>query len=226
MRAKLSVVIPTLNVATCMPACLTALFEGLQAGLIRELIISDGGSTDKTREIAEEAGAQFVAGTASRGGQLRRGADAAKGEWLLFLHADTVLSGGWAEAMRLQMDDARPGYCKLRFDRGGMAAALVSGWANLRSRFFGLPYGDQALLISRGEYDAVGGYPDIPLMEDVAMARRLRGRLRQIPIAATTSAARYEREGWLRRGARNLSVLLRYLMGADPETLRRRYLGR
>ena len=93
----------------------------------------------------------------------------------------------------------------------------------MRSRLLRLPYCDQGLLITRTEYDAVGGFPDMPLMEDVAMARMLGQRLTLLHATAITSARKYQREGWLRRGARNLTLLLRYLLGADPESLVRRY---
>lgn len=223
MRAKLTVVMPTLNAAQGLVHSLPSLAEGLQAGLIRELVISDGGSTDATLQIAEEAGAVVVSGPASRGGQLRRGADAAAGEWLFFLHADTVLPAGWTDMAQAQILNGHPAHFNMRFDTSGLAPALVAGWANLRARWFHLPYGDQGLLIARAEYDAVGGFKDIPLMEDVAMARLLGARLQVLPGYVTTSAARYACDGWLRRGARNLSLLLRYLMGADPERLARRY---
>ncbi|MEQ8294195.1 MAG: TIGR04283 family arsenosugar biosynthesis glycosyltransferase [Roseovarius sp.] len=223
MRAKLSVVMPTLNTEAALARSLPALAEGLSAGLIRELVISDGGSDDATLAIAEEAGAEVVTGPASRGGQLRRGAEAARGEWLLFLHADTVLPPGWADLVLSHLPTGRPAHFRLQFDTSGTAAAMVAGWANLRSRLFCLPYGDQGLLISRAEYEATGGYRDIPLMEDVALARTLGRRLTVLPATVTTSAEKYRRDGWLRRGARNLSLLLRYLSGAKPERLARRY---
>ena len=223
MRAELSVVIPTLDAEDDLSHCLPALTEGLAAGLIRELIISDGGSRDATLGIAQEAGALIVVGRASRGGQIARGAAAARGAWLLVLHADTVLPQGWAECVMRHLPSGRPAHFRLRFDRGGWPARLVAAWANLRARRLHLPYGDQGLLISRAEYGHIGGCPDIPLMEDVAIARALGARLTELPMAATTSAAKYRRDGWLRRGARNLSLLLRYLCGADPARLTRRY---
>lgn len=223
MRAKLSVIIPTLNAAHALPACLGALMAGVEAGLIRELVISDGGSTDATLVIAEEAGAVQVSGAPSRGGQLRRGAQAAEGDWLLFLHADSQLPTGWADVVAAQMTTDDPAHFRLKFDARGVFPTLVAGWANLRSRLFGLPYGDQGLLIARAEYEGVGGFPDIPLMEDVAIARRLKGRLTILPLAILTSADRYRRDGWMRRGLRNLSLLLRYLAGVAPERLARRY---
>ena len=127
MRAKLSVVIPTLNAQAGLETCLPALAEGLQAGLIRELVISDGGSSDATMTIAAAAGAVVVTGAPSRGGQLRRGAEAAAGDWLLFLHADTVLPPGWSETVIAHLPDGRPAHFRLQFDASGLAAALVAG---------------------------------------------------------------------------------------------------
>ncbi|RKF14118.1 glycosyltransferase [Roseovarius spongiae] len=223
MRAELSVIVPTLDAAETLPGALEALMEGVGDGLIRELIVSDGGSRDATARIARDVGARVVTGPASRGGQLRRGAAVAEGAWMLVLHADTVLPAGWPAVVRAQMATGRPGYFGLGFDARGVAPRLVAGWANLRSCLFALPYGDQGLLLSRVDHDAAGGFAEIPLMEDVAMARALGRRLQRMPGRVTTSAARYARDGWLRRGARNLWALLRYLGGADPEALARRY---
>lgn len=197
--------------------------EGLEAGLIRELIVSDGGSTDASGATAQAWGAQVLHGVPSRGGQLRRGCAVAQGEWLLVLHADTVLAPGWADAVwRHIRETGDAGWCRLRFDRGGLPAALVARWANLRS-CLGLPYGDQGLLVSRALYEKIGGYPDQPLMEDVQIARRLRGRLRAVEAVAVTSADKYRRQGWLRRGGRNLWALARYFTGQDTDALARGY---
>ena len=221
MPAPLSVVIPTLNAAESLPLCFQALFEGLFEGLVHEVIVSDGGSTDATAAIAAELGAVVISGSAGRGGQLRRGTATARAPWLMVLHADTRLRPGWAQAVAAHMT-AHPrdaGYFWLRFDAEGVAPALVARWANLRSRLLGLPYGDQGLVLPRDLLARVGGYPDQPLMEDVALARALRGRLHPLGAVAVTSAERYVAEGWLRRGARNLWCLARYALGADPETL-------
>lgn len=224
MRAPVSVIIPTLQAGAALPRCLAALIEGLQADLLREVIVSDAGSTDATRAIAEGWGAEIVSGPPSRGGQLRRGCAAARGDWLLVLHADTVLRPGWADAVarHMQATPDRAGWGRLRFADGGVPGRLVAGWANLRSRA-GLPYGDQALLVPAALYHAVGGYPDIPLMEDVALARALRGRMTALDMIAETSAEKYQRQGWLRRGRRNLWTLGRYAMGARPEELAAAY---
>ncbi|MBO9465471.1 TIGR04283 family arsenosugar biosynthesis glycosyltransferase [Tropicibacter sp. R15_0] len=223
MRAPISVIIPTLNAADRLPLCLAALGEGLSAGLIRELVISDGGSTDGSLRIAEAAGATIVTGEASRGGQLRRGAGVAEGAWLLFLHADTVLSEGWTSHISAALAHDGAYYGRLRFDASGVAPQVVAGWANLRSRAFGLPYGDQALLIDRQTYERLGGFADIPLMEDVVMARALKGGLMGLDFHAVTSAEKYQRQGWLKRGGRNLWTLARFLTGAKPEDLARAY---
>ncbi len=223
MAAKLSIVIPTLNAESGLTRSLPVLGEGLTAGLIRDLVISDGGSTDGTAQIAAAAGATCVTGPASRGGQLKRGAEAATGEWLFFLHADTVLPPGWSDAVMAHLATDRPAWCPMRFDHGGLPARVVAGWANLRARVFALPYGDQGLLLSRAVYDSAGGFADVPLMEDVAIARALGRRLMPLPITVTTSADRYLRDGWLRRGSHNLTLLMRYLAGADPERLAGKY---
>lgn len=223
MRAPISIVVPTLNAANRLPACLGSLSEGLQAGLIRELVISDGGSSDGTLSIAQQAGARVVTGAPSRGAQIQRGVQAAGGDWLLVLHADTRLAEGWAEAAMAALSTPGAYHFRLAFDVVGGMPAMVAGWANLRSRLFHLPYGDQGLLIDRKTLDGAGGYPDLPLMEDVALARRLGARLSALPATAITSAEKYQRQGWLRRGARNLTTLARYFAGADPEALARSY---
>ena len=150
-----------------------------------------------------------------------RGVEAASGDWFLVLHADTELSPGWArEALDHVRDHpGRAGYFRLAFRAEGAMPRLVAGWANVRSRIFDLPYGDQGLLVSRDLLASVGGIPDLPLMEDVALARALRGSLQRLNGTARTSADRYLREGWIRRGTRNLLTLARYLAGVDPERL-------
>ena len=223
MRAPISVVIPTLNAAASLSDTLEALVEGLDAGLVTELIVSDGGSTDDTTMLAEAWGANVIEGAASRGGQLRRGCAAARAPWLLILHADTRLAPGWTEAARAHLQINEAGYFRLRFDPGGR---WVAAWANRRAQWFGLPYGDQGLLVSRALYDSVGGYPNISLMEDVALARALKGHLFALAFTAHTGAERYQRGGWTLHGSRNLLMLPRYPSGADPEKLAKAYRRR
>ncbi|KPA21313.1 PGL/p-HBAD biosynthesis glycosyltransferase [Shimia sp. SK013] len=225
MRAPLSVVIPTLNAEVPLPSCLAALYEGVEVGVIRELIVVDGGSNDATRAIADEAGAMILTALPSRGGQLGAGVEAARGDWVLCLHADTELAPGWTDAVGAHMARGPDvaGYFRLGFDSGGASARAVARWANVRSQVLGLPYGDQGLLMSRKLYREVGGYSEIPLMEDVAMARALKRRLRSLEHLAVTSAAKYQAQGWARRGARNLWTLIRYFAGVSPERLAQSY---
>lgn len=224
MTAHISVIIPTLNSEKNLPTCLPSLMEGLTAGLIRELIVTDGGSSDATCKIADDVGAVVLTGPASRGGQLRRGAEVAKGKWLLVLHSDTHLERGWAQAVSDHLEaDGGPAYFRLRFRAKGMMPAWVAGWANLRSMLFGLPYGDQGLLVPVEDYRRAGGYPDQPLMEDVALVRALDRKPVALDAHAITSADRYARNGWLRRGMRNIWTFGRYMAGADPERLAQAY---
>jgi rSAM/selenodomain-associated transferase 2 len=224
LSAPLSVVIPTLDAAERIGPCLGALGEGIE-GLIREVILADGGSSDAIARVADATGARLVTTARGRGTQLAAGARSAQGEWLLFLHADTVLAPGWAKAVRRHISGGseRAGYFRLRYDSDAAMAGVIAAWANLRSRAFRLPYGDHGLLVASALYARVGGHPEVPLMEDVAIARRLGRRLVPLDAVAVTSAERYLREGWVRQGARNLSTLALWFAGASPERLARRY---
>ena len=225
MPAPIAVIIPSFNAANALPATTEALFGGLTDGLVAELVLSDGGSDDGITDVARELGATLVTGPKGRGGQIARGVAAARAPWLLILHADTHLSHGWVQAACSHMENHpdKAGWFQLRFRASGFVPRLIAGGANLRSRILGLPYGDQGLLIARATLEEVGGMPEIPLMEDVALARRLKGRLRPLDAIALTSAERYETEGWLRRSIGNLGTLMRYFLGASPEDLLARY---
>lgn len=225
MPAPVSVIVPTYNAAADLVPMLASLTPGLSDGLVHELIVTDGGSGDATLSIADAAGAKVVSGAPGRGGQLRRGVAMAAGDWLLILHADTHLSPDWAGTVRDHLSGGRDhaGYFRLRFRASGLAPRLVARGGNLRARLLGLPYGDQGLLISRTLYDAVGGYPDLPLMEDVTLARALKGRLRPLDADAITGADRYQARGWARQVLANQWRMLRWSLGIPAERLARGY---
>ncbi|MBR9864974.1 MAG: glycosyltransferase [Rhodobacteraceae bacterium] len=227
MTAPITVIIPTLNSARTLGPTLASLFDGVAAGLVHQVIFADGGSTDGTAHIAEETGIEFHRSAMGRGIQMASAARTAATPWLMFLHSDTVLGEDWTTAVRAHVE-TRSGaaYFKLRFDAGGPAGRLVAAWANLRARIFGLPYGDQGLLLPASLYTKTGGFPEIPLMEDVALARKLRGQIAPLDATATTSAVKYREQGWLKRGARNLTTLALYFLGTAPEKLAQRYTRR
>jgi len=221
----LSLVIPALNAAPALARALAALAPEM-AGV--ELVVADGGSADETVAVARAAGAKVVAAPRGRGMQLRAGAAAAAGDWLLFLHADTRLAPGWRRVAEAFMADSgnacRAAAFGFALDDADPRARRVERLVAWRCRALGLPYGDQALLIARKFYDALGGHPALPLMEDVALARRIgRARLALLDHAAITSAARYRRDGWTLRPARNLALLGLYFLGVPPRWLARLY---
>ncbi|OSP56182.1 TIGR04283 family arsenosugar biosynthesis glycosyltransferase [Pseudoruegeria sp. SK021] len=225
MPAPVSVVIPTLNAASDLPETLACLMEGVSGGLLRDLIISDGGSQDATHAIAAASGARLVTGAPGRGAQIGRGVAQATAPWVMVLHADTHLSDGWSKAVaaHLEKGSDRAGYFSLKFRATGLGPRVVAAGGNARARLFGLPYGDQGLVIARTLLDAVGGYPDLPLMEDVVLAQRLKGRMTPLPATAATGADRYQRNGWLRQSTANLLRLARFRTGLDAATLAKDY---
>lgn len=222
----ISVVIPTLNAARGLPAALTALVPAAVEGLVKEVIIVDGGSVDATLAIAGDAGARVLTTPPSRGGQLAAGCEAARGDWLLCLHADTRLEPDWetAAAGHMARGEDLAGYFRFALDDRGARPRLWEAGVALRAGLLGLPYGDQGLLVSQTLYQAVGGYRPLPLFEDVDLVRRLgRAALRPLEARALTSAERFRRQGYLARSLGNWSLLARYLAGADPARLAERY---
>ncbi|MEC7289259.1 MAG: TIGR04283 family arsenosugar biosynthesis glycosyltransferase [Pseudomonadota bacterium] len=227
MPAPLSIIIPAYNAEDVLPLCLGGLMPGLETGLIREVILVDGGSEDQTRRIAEGSGATVVTAPAKgRAAQLRHGFDQARGDWLLFLHADTALSRDWAERAKSHIAERRDQAAAftLAYRSDHPMAKVVARRANWRARRLGLPYGDQGLLISRKLYSEVGGYPDTPFLEDVKIVRAIgKTRLALLSAEARTDAAKYERDGWRKRSWRNAFLVTRYFLGASPEKLAKSY---
>jgi rSAM/selenodomain-associated transferase 2 len=230
----ISVVIPTLNVEASLAQCLTALVPAVVDGLVREVIVVDGGSSDRTLRIADQAGCDVIhAPVRGRGPQLIEGARAAKHPWLLFLHADTVLSEGWVREVQTFVDRVDAGQrppaaamFSFALDDMGFKPRVIEYGVALRCTLFRMPYGDQGLLISRQLYQARGGYRPLALMEDVDFVRRLaRGERVILRTPALTSAIRYKRDGYAMRALRNLACLALYAVRAPAATIERLYRG-
>lgn len=223
----LTVIIPTLNAGARLSATLAAIDEARDT-LSIDVVVVDGGSGDDTILRAEDAGARVIQSPKGRGVQLSAGAKEATGRWLLFLHADTTLEPFWSTTvtsfMRGKGNNLKAAYFTFALDDASSAARRVETLANWRARRFGLPYGDQGLLMSRTMYNSLVGYLDLPIMEDVDMVRRIgRERLVELPATATTSAERYRRDGYWFRPVKNLMLLSLYFLGVPPKRLARLY---
>lgn len=227
----ISVVIPTLNAERGLAPTLAALIPATIDGLVRQVIVADGGSTDRTLQIAEAAGAEIVAAEAGRGSQLMAGVDNARCPWLLFLHGDTVLEPGWhleAEAFiaRVEAGQRPKGAAAFRFalDDVGFMPRLIETGVAARCALLRLPYGDQGLLIPSRLYREIGGYRLMPLMEDVDIVRRLGSRrITVLRSRAITSASRYRDRGYGPRVLRNLTCLALYYLRVPVKTIARLY---
>ena len=221
-RPLVSIVIPTLNE------------EGVVGTVVRtarrqpaplEVLVVDGGSTDATREEARTAGATVVDAPRGRGPQFNRGADAARGDLLLFLHADTHLPPDGLTRIRRALADPEvsAGTFRLHFDDASPLLRFYA-WCT-RWPWIRLCFGDRGLFVTRDAFEAVGGYPDWPIFEDLELAARLQehGGFRFLDAAVTTSARRFRRNGILRQQLQNLYLWLHYVAGADPERVAHRY---
>ena len=197
----ISVVIPTVNSERLLPRCFDSLIPAAVRGVVREVIVSDAGSSDGTLAIADAAGAHIVHARKGRGLQLAEGAAIAKSDWLLFLHPETSLEPGWeveAESFIGQALMERPRAAVFRFaleDFGG-EARRAEAKANLRASLFALPYGDQGLLIPKRLYQKTGGYRALADMEDADLVRRI-GRRRLVGLRSrAVNVARPHQSTW------------------------------
>jgi rSAM/selenodomain-associated transferase 2 len=223
--SRISVIVPTLNEQDHLPATL----RGVTLAPGDELIVVDGGSTDQTVAIAQQFTAQVLHSQRGRAVQMNCGAQHAHGDILLFLHADTLLPATGLEAVRCALQDGTVGGAfRLAILPPTPALRLVAWGTNLRARFGQLPYGDQALFMPRRIFEALGGYDEIPFMEDVRMvqALRQRGRLTILPQAVHTSGRRWQRDGVLYTTMRNTALITLYFWGVPPAKLQRWYGAR
>lgn len=219
MKPILSVIIPTVNEVHALPRTLAPLRSTPQV----EIIVVDGGSNDGTVKFAGSRGCRTVTGPRGRGLQLNRGVKEARGELLLFLHADTLVPDNFTELVTrtLAVADVAAGAFSLGFDSRRRSLALIGWGANLRSKIFSLPYGDQGIFTSRTNFLAVGGFAEMEIMEDFVFVKKMRscGRIVTLREKVITSARRWENIGILKTTLINQFIILGYLFGVPPPTL-------
>jgi rSAM/selenodomain-associated transferase 2 len=219
---RLAIVVPTLNEEAALARTLPAILA--QADLV---VVSDGGSADRTLEIARSFGARTISGPAGRGGQLNRGAAAAaNADLLLFLHADTLPPADAARRIREAVAaGVRGGAFLLRFDVDRPKLRLGAWLINLRTRLTRLPLGDQAHFVTRETFERLGGYKEWPILEDLDFAWRLRrhGRMVILDDRVTTAARRFLEGGVVRTVATNWLIWLLFCLGVSPYRLARLY---
>lgn len=219
----IGVVIPTLDEERALPALLGDL---ARIPIPVDLLVADGGSRDRTAMVATQAGARVLGAARGRAAQLNAGAAATAGSWLLFLHADSRLPVAARRVLLAAVIDAPDlQWAVFRFaiDLPGWWGRFVTVGQRLREAMLGLPYGDQGLLVRRDLFETVGGFPELPIMEDVAMVRRLRrhARGRTLPAPLVTSSRRYTERGPARVWLQHSALLLLYLLGVPPRVLAR-----
>lgn len=226
MSSIISIIIPTLQEERCIGDTLGSLPSGGDL----EVIVADGGSSDATLQIARRLGARTIRTAGGRARQMNAAAAAARGEILLFLHADTRLPVDFASMVRriLTEDGTVAGAFRLRIDASGWGFRVIESVANVRSRLLQTPYGDQALFMSREVFQAAGMFPEMPIMEDFVFVSRLRrkGRIALASGDALTSARRWRRLGLLRTTLVNWGMVCGYKLGIAPEHLEAWYRSR
>jgi len=221
---KISVIVPTLNEEDFIERAIGQL--GLPSSGL-EVIVSDGGSSDKTAALARGLGAKVIVTAPGRGGQMDRGAELATGKALLFLHADTILPRGWQADINKTLDQrgVAAGSFTLKIGAPGLWFRVVDFVARRRARRLGLIFGDQAIFVKKDIFDSIGGFRGLPLMEDVDCVKRLRrvGAVVILEKSVITSPRRWTTGGRLKNTLKNWFFLLLYRAGFPSETLYKWY---
>ena len=225
-----SVVIPVLRDAGPLAALLEVLLPTTQVegNDVVEVIVANGDVDDPALEAVRRAwpAVRWVDAPRGRGHQMNAGGARARGQWLLFLHADAWPADGWIDEIRRAAADGAVGGCyRLKIDSPRWQARVIEGGVRHRVRWLGIAYGDQGLFIRRDLFEVIGGYRAIAVMEDADLMRRMRrhGPLFYSAVCVSVSARRWERDGWMRRTGGNLWILLLYLAGRSPDSLAASY---
>jgi rSAM/selenodomain-associated transferase 2/rSAM/selenodomain-associated transferase 1 len=217
---ELSIVIPLLNDTEPLQRLLTSIRPDPQVDIV---VVNGGAPDDRLTAICHRPDVRLLMSAPGRGRQMNVGASAAEGRWIVFLHADTRLPPQWSDEIRRAGadPDVVGGSFRFRLDSTAWQARLIERAVDRRVRWLDLAYGDQALFVRRDVFDAIGGYREWPLMEDVDFVRRLRqaGKLYHSPQPVLTSARRWERDGWWRRSAKNVMLQALFFAGVAPERL-------
>ncbi|MCZ6623802.1 MAG: TIGR04283 family arsenosugar biosynthesis glycosyltransferase [Deltaproteobacteria bacterium] len=220
---QISVIVPALNEEKTIASAL----EALRPLATEEVIVVDGGSSDCTRELAAQTEAVVLSSSRGRAEQMNQGARVAKGNVLLFLHADTRLPSSAMGDILAALKDSRyvGGRFDVRLDRRGWIFTLIGALINMRSRLTSVATGDQAIFVRRKIFEEVGGFPEIPLMEDIAFSRalKIKGRMACLRSQVVTSARRWEKEGVWRTILKMWALRLLFLAGISPFHLKRFY---
>jgi rSAM/selenodomain-associated transferase 2 len=221
----LSVVIPVLDDLDAAERLLTQIPPDSDV----EIIVVDGGIDARLEQgIHAHPGARYLRAGPGRARQMNTGAASAAGEWLLFLHADSELPPGWQRAIAALPTPVIGAWFRFALDDAAWQARLIERLVGWRVRWLTLPYGDQGFVVRRDTFAALGGFRDLPLMEDVEFVRRLAraGVVRELPLPLRTSARRWRRDGWFRRSTRNTVLVGLYLLGVSPSRLATWYRSR
>jgi len=221
----ISIIIPVLNEEAHLGSCIEAV---RQNDASCEIIIVDGGSFDRTIEIAESfQGVKVMKTPKGRGLQMNAGAFSATGDILLFLHADTTLEDGWVQAIARAVKDRSiaGGAFTFAINNPSKKYRVVEEWVRLRCFLFRLPYGDQGIFVKRDVFHKLGGYKNIPLMEDVDLIERMKGQGRIVILdtKALTSERRWGRKGLIYTALLNQLIMFLYKIGVHPQKLARLY---
>jgi rSAM/selenodomain-associated transferase 2 len=217
--AKISIIIPVLNEAENIRQAIAS----TQPSTNIEVIVVDGGSQDDTKKNAADFNVTIISSLPGRAVQMNKGAILAKGDILLFLHADTRLPIGFDVMIRtaMQKTGTVAGAFALGIDAEVLSLRLVEWGVNMRSRFWQMPYGDQAIFFTKETFNKIGNFPELPFMEDFEIMRRLKriGRITIIPVPVITSARRWLKKGIWKTTLINQIVIIAYLLGVPPQQL-------
>jgi rSAM/selenodomain-associated transferase 2 len=224
---RISIIIPVLNEQANIQSAIASILTGSNI----EAIVVDGGSTDDTCNLARAQGVTVLSSGLGRAQQMNVGAKAATGDILVFLHADTRLPAGFDALIRAALSSETgqipiAGAFSLRIDAPQQRLRWVEIGANWRSRWLQMPYGDQAIFLRASVFTEIGGFPELPIMEDFELIQRLkrRGSIVILPASATTSARRWLEKGIFKTTLINQSIVLGYLLRFSPHRLKQLYL--